>query len=114
MHMSAKLPAFMQSCLWSYDISKIDPQKDSRLIITQALSFGTQQQINWALSQYSPDEIRSVISRPQRGMWQRASLNKWLNNFGIILDPLEYESAIRDLNPRVKLATAYFQRQGLL
>ncbi|MEK7064575.1 MAG: hypothetical protein AAB973_03135 [Patescibacteria group bacterium] len=55
--MSAKLPAFMQSCLWSYDVSKIDPQKDQ--------------------SQYSPDEIQSVISRPQRGMWQREALKRF-------------------------------------
>ena len=112
--MPAQLPAFMQSCLWSYDISKIDPQKDQYLIITQALSFGTQEQINWVVSHYSPDEIQKVVSHPQRGMWQRGALSKWLNNFGIMLDPLEYESAIRDLNPRLNLATAYLQRRGIL
>lgn len=112
--MSAKLPALMQSCLWSYDISKIDPQKDQNLIITQALSFGSQQQIDWVLSRYSPDQIRSVVSHPQRGMWLRPSLYKWLNYFGIMIDPLEYESGIRDLNPRPKLVTAFFQQRGLI
>ncbi len=112
--MSAKLPTFMQSCLWSYDISKIDPQKDQYLVITQALSFGNQQQVDWILSNYSPDQIRAVVSHPQRGMWLRPSLNKWLNYFGIMIDPLEYESGIRDLNPRPKLVTAFFQDQGLI
>ena len=112
--MSAKLPALMQSCLWSYDISKIDPQKDQNLIITQTLSFGSQQQIEWVLSHYSPDQIQGVVSHPQRGMWLRQSLYKWLNHFGIMIDPLEYESGIRDLNPRPKLVTAFFRQQGLI
>jgi len=108
------LPQFMQSCLWSYDISKMDSQKDQHLVITQALSFGNRQQVDWVLSHYSSGQIRAVVSHPQRGMWLRPSLYKWLNYFGIMIDPLEYESGIRDLNPRPKLVTAFFQHQGLI
>jgi hypothetical protein len=38
-----KLPEFLQTCLWSYDLKELDPKdpRDRRLIITQVLNHGT-------------------------------------------------------------------------
>ena len=109
--MSAKLPVFMQSCLWSYDISKIDPKKDQYLIITQALNYGTPQQLGWTLQNYTDAEIKEVVIRPARGMWWRDKLRFWLNKFGVMIDPLKFEAAIREINLRPVSLTAEFFRQ---
>lgn len=111
MHMSSKLPAFMQSCLWSYNISKIDSQKDKHLIITQAINYGTPQQLRWILQNYTDAEIKEVVIHPTRGIWWRDKLRFWLNKFGAMIDPLKFEAAIREINLRPISLTAEFFRQ---
>ena len=111
MHMSAKLPAFMQSCLWSYDISKINPQKDQHLIITQAINYGTPQQLRWTLQNYTAAEIKEVVIHPTRGIWWRDKLRFWLNKFGVMIDPLKFEVAVREINIRPTSLMGEFFRQ---
>lgn len=108
------IPNFLQSALWSYDLSKFDGQKDKHTIITQVLNYGTKEQMDWLLKTYTEDEIKSVVTTPRRGIWLRDVLRHWLTKFDLLLDPLIFESAIRSLDPRPKLIEAYFQRVGLI
>lgn len=108
------LPKFLQSCLWSYDLSIMDKIKDKNLIITQIINYGDDKELKWLRVNYKDEEIKKVVSHPKRGVWWREKLRQWLGYFNLMIDPLEFEAAIRDLNPRTKLQQAYFQRKGLL
>lgn len=108
-----KLPEFLEPVLWSYDLTKLDKDRDQRLIISQGLNYGNENMIQWVMRNYNKDQIRQVITHPRRGMWLRKRLRRWLGYFGIMIDPLEFEAAIRDLNLRPKLTQAFFARKGL-
>lgn len=106
------IPDFLQSSLWSYDLSKLDKKQDRRLIVTQIINYGDDKQLLWLKKNYSRKEIKEVVSHPDRGLWFREKLRLWLKIFNFMIDPLEYEAAILDLKPRIKLARAFFERKG--
>ena len=93
-----RLPEFLKSCLWSYDLDRLDGEKFKKLVITQVLNYGDERAVEWVKDNYSPDEIRETVIHPTRGMWWREKLVKWLNYFGELVDPLKFEAAIIDLN----------------
>ena len=103
----------MQSCLWSYDISKMDKDEDYRTIIGQGLNWGDRDQIRWIQDNYSPELIKEVLMHPSRGMWYREKLRRWLKEFEIMIDPLEFEAGVIDLihYRRIKLMELWFKRQ---
>ncbi|MBI5620831.1 hypothetical protein HY949_03570 [Candidatus Gottesmanbacteria bacterium] len=107
------LPLYLKPSLWSYDLSTMDPHKSARIIITQVLNYGDERQVRWLFSHYNADTIREVLFHPSRGVWYRGKLRKWLGTFRLMIDPLEFESAIVDLTPRVKLHEAFFQRKEI-
>lgn len=72
-----KVPKFLQSTLWSYDLTRMDNGKAKNLIITQVLNHGTWEQLLWLLKNYSLKDIKSVLRKPQRGVWQKETLNYW-------------------------------------
>ncbi|MBU1486743.1 hypothetical protein KKH56_01660 [bacterium] len=43
------VPKFLQSALWSYDLSKMDAgnKDDKRIIIEQVLNYGIWEQLKW-------------------------------------------------------------------
>lgn len=104
------IPAFLQSCLWSYNLSKLDKKRSKHLIITQIINYGNDKQLSWLKKNYSPEEIKKVVSHPSRGVWFRDKLRFWLKVFNLTIDPLDFEVAIFDLNPRPKLMRAFFER----
>lgn len=112
--MNGQLPKFLQSSLWSYNISKLDKLAHARLIISQILNFGTSKQVEWVLQNYSSQEIQDVLSHPRRGMWHREKLRYWLHHFDTQVDPLEFETAIIELSkPRLKLYDEFWKRKEL-
>lgn len=108
-----KLPEFLKSVLWSYDFSKMDKDKNRNLIISQGLNYGDDEVVAWIKQNYTENQIKEVVTHPRRGIWWRERLRKWLGYFNIMLDPLDFEVAIRDLNLRPKLVDAFFARKGL-
>jgi len=107
------LPKMLQSSLWSYDISNMDIKRDKKLIIAQIINYGNKKQLRWMKNTYSDEEIKEVVTHPRRGIWWRDKLRWWLNKYKVIIDPLGFEAAIRDINIRPKLTEAYFRRIGL-
>ena len=75
------LPSFLQSCLASYDLSKMDKNRHKETIIT------------------SVKEIEEVVASPQRGMWFREVLNYWQKILDIKIPKNIFDKAIIDLNP---------------
>ena len=96
------LPKFLQSVLWSYDLSKMsfNNPKDRSLIITQVLNHGDMKQLNWLTKTYSRKEIEEVIKKPQRGMWFKRILDYWLGILQIKLPQETYQKAVLNVNPQ--------------
>ncbi len=76
-------PPAVGACLWSYDISALDLERDSTLIITNVLNYGTKEATKWLFSHYSASSIAAVIRKPLPGRWDKKSLALWALIFGV-------------------------------
>ncbi|MFH2105379.1 MAG: hypothetical protein ABII72_04055 [Parcubacteria group bacterium] len=94
------LPSFLQSCLWSYDLSQLDPEnpRDKKVIIAQVLNHGTWQQLEWLLKTYSKAEIKIVLANPSPGEWQRPVLDYWQKVLDFVIPKDLYQRALFNLN----------------
>jgi len=94
------LPKFLQPYIPSYDISDIDKNSPgvSGEIITQVLNLGDDKAVSWVFDNYTLDEIRNVVKRPQKGVWNEESLNYWkeILKIGKVSD---YKAAIINIRP---------------
>lgn len=77
------LPRYLQHCLWSYDIKKLNPDKDKKIIITSVLNLGSSKATSWLFHKYSPKEIKQTIKESNKGNWNKKSLNLWRLVFSI-------------------------------
>ena len=96
------LPEFLQSVLWSYDLSKmsLDNPKDRNLVITQVLNHGDMRQLEWLTKTYSQKEIENVVRKPWRGVWFKRVLDYWLQILQIEIPQTVYQKAILGVNPQ--------------
>lgn len=60
--MHGKLPDIFRPILWSYDFNRIDPLKDRRTIVVQAVNYGTLAHWRWLNERYGRDGVRQVLS----------------------------------------------------
>lgn len=105
------IPPDFQTSLWSYNVSKLDKDRNSSLIITQLLNYGGTKGENWILANYSDKRIKEVLMHPQRGVWERSALKKWLNYFDMLIDPLEFEAAVKNLMAPPSLIEEVWKRK---
>ncbi|OHA48769.1 MAG: hypothetical protein A2806_02945 [Candidatus Terrybacteria bacterium RIFCSPHIGHO2_01_FULL_48_17] len=63
MKRDAKLPEFFKPLLWSYDFSRIDPVRERRVIIVNAINYGDLSHWRWLLESYGQDAIRKELVR---------------------------------------------------
>jgi hypothetical protein len=78
--------------LWSYDISKMDLERDKNRIITNVLNLGTEQATDLLFEIYKKEDIRKVVADPIPGEWNKKALNYW----SIIFD-LEIKHVLRHI-----------------
>ena len=76
-------PPAVRACLWSYDISKLNLERDKTLIITNVLNYGTKEATDWLFSQYSASHIATIVQKPLPGRWDKKSLALWSLVFGV-------------------------------
>jgi len=57
-----KLPEDFKPLMWSYDFSKIDPEKDKETIIINTINYGLWKQWKWLLSYYGKKKLKRIIS----------------------------------------------------
>ena len=76
-------PPAVRVCLWSYDISALDIERDKALILTNILNYGTKEETEWHFSQYSTTSIKPVLRNPLPGRWDKKSLALWTLIFGV-------------------------------
>ena len=77
------IPSFIRPFLWSYDISKIDFEKNKKRIITNVLNLGTVEATNWLFDNYSREDILDAVEHPIAGEWSKKSFNYWALMFGV-------------------------------
>ena len=69
--------------LWSYDISKIDLERDKERIITNILNLGTKEATDLLFKLYKKSNIAKTVKHPLPGEWNDKSLNYWSIIFNI-------------------------------
>lgn len=69
--------------LWSFDISKMDIQKNKKRIITNILNLGTKETTDLLFKIYDKKEIKKQVENPLPGEWSDKSLNYWSIIFDI-------------------------------
>lgn len=93
------VPKFLQSALWSYQVSYLDKNRDKGYIITQILNHGSWDQLRWLLKNYRSPMIKRSIQNPARGMWHDDALNYWTTIYNIRLPRIVYQRARFSLTP---------------
>ena len=76
-------PPAVRACLWSYDISALDLERDGVLIITNVLNYGTKEATDWLFKIYPASRITQVIQTPLPGRWDKKSLTLWSLIFNV-------------------------------
>ena len=96
-----RIPAHLQSVLWSSDINKLDIAKDKQYIIHQILSHGRMEDIAWLFKTYERDHIRSVFTNiPYKNyrLKRYHFVKKYLLSISDVLNQAHYvENTPRDL-----------------
>ena len=59
---AVQLPSFFHPLLWSYDISRIDLERDKKTIIINALNYGDLKHWQWLVSFYGANGVREIIT----------------------------------------------------
>ncbi|PIQ74882.1 MAG: hypothetical protein CO001_04200 [Candidatus Portnoybacteria bacterium CG_4_8_14_3_um_filter_40_10] len=93
-----KIPKSFQRALWSYDIDKMDAEKDRTEIITQVLNHGHPDDLKQLFEIYSEEEIKEVVKNPRRGVWFEKVLNFWTTVFGLQIEKDTWQEATFDIN----------------
>jgi Family of unknown function (DUF6922) len=60
--MQERLPDTFRPILWSYDFDRIDPLKQRKTIIVQAINYGTLADWRWLIKRYGRGSVREVLS----------------------------------------------------
>lgn len=97
-----KLPKFLQSALWSYDLNafNLDNPYAKDIIVTQILNYGSWKQLRWLLDQYSKRDLITTLKKPRRGLWHKDSLDYWQQVLNIKLPKKTYQKALFNLFPQ--------------
>lgn len=103
------LPKFLQPYLASYDLSMMDPERDSNLIITPILNYGSTKAVRWLFRNYSLNKVKEAVKNPERGMWFRNSFSYWQKILDVKTSKFVSEIAIINFNPRPKLYEKFFK-----
>jgi len=106
------VPRFLQPYLASYDISKMSPKEDKKIIVTQILNTGDTQATRWLFRNYSLEEIKEAIRHPLRGMWFPQSLSYWKKVFNVKISSPAYKLALSIFEPRPELYKKFFLNKG--
>jgi len=68
-----RLPDLFKPLLWSYNFSEIDPEKNKKTIIVNAINYGDLRHWRWLVKFYGKEAVRqALISVPASEMRPRA------------------------------------------
>ncbi|MFH1175658.1 MAG: hypothetical protein V1698_02965 [bacterium] len=58
-----QLPDFFKPILWSYDFSAMNPKKQSKTIIINAINYGNLNHWRWIIKYYGKDKIKEILQK---------------------------------------------------
>lgn len=61
--MKNQLPRYFKPIFWSYQFSKLDPERDQKVIIIQTINYGNLRQWKWIKDYYGIKAIRNVLGK---------------------------------------------------
>lgn len=93
------LPKFLQPCFPSYNVKTLDKNRHKKLIITEILNYGTEKDLEWLAKTYSKNDLKQVLSRPDKGVWLKEVLTYWQKIFDLKISKRDFQKAILDINP---------------
>ncbi|MEM2991323.1 MAG: hypothetical protein QXQ02_09110, partial [Halobacteria archaeon] len=59
--MRLKLPRIFKPLFWSYKFSSIDPKKNKKSIILNAINYGRWEHWQWILKNYGKSDVKKII-----------------------------------------------------
>jgi len=68
---------------WDIDTNKLDMKDHYKLIITQAINYGSVQTIKQVLQLYSREAIRQILEHPIKGSWFPRTYKAFCNLFDV-------------------------------
>lgn len=93
------LPKFLQPCFPSYNLKSLDKNRDKKLIITEILNFGTEKDLIWLTKNYSKEDLKNVVVKPDKGVWLKDVLLYWQKILNLKILEKDFKKAIIDINP---------------
>jgi len=88
---------------WDIDTNKLDMKDHYKLIITQAINYGSVQTIKQVFQLYSREAIRQILKHPIRGSWFPRTYKAFCNLFDVEPDKSAVNvMCIRKEKPRDK------------
>jgi hypothetical protein len=57
------LPQTLRPLFWSYDFSRIEPERYKKTIIVQVLNYGTFTQWRWLVETYGREAVRTILEQ---------------------------------------------------
>ena len=78
-----KIPEFLYSLFWDYDIDSIDIKVHAFLIMSRVMERGTWEAMNWLRRTYSNEDLREFIENKGVRLLPPRELNYWAFICGI-------------------------------
>ena len=72
--MNTKLPQSFKPYFWSYDFSKIDPEKNKKTVVSQVANYGTISDWKWLVGYYGWDAVRDIFLGLRSGEIKKRTL----------------------------------------
>lgn len=104
MNKKNKLPKFLQSVLWSYNLNKMNLKEDKEIIITRVLNYGDWKDLKWLYSVYTENDIKKIILHARRGMWFKKVINFWEIVLNLHIPKKIKQKAIFNIHPQSTLS----------
>jgi len=61
--MNEKLPDYFRPILWSYDLDKLNPEKNRKTVIVNVINYGNLKHWRWLKKNYGEEVVRKVLAR---------------------------------------------------
>ena len=72
--MKNKMPSFFKPLFWSYKFSSIDPDRDKKRIIINAVNYGDWEHWLWVFNYYGIAEVKKIIKNTPVSEFRRRAL----------------------------------------
>lgn len=61
--MNEKLPDYFKPILWSYDLDRLNPEKNKKTVIVNVINYGNLKHWRWLKENYGKKAVREVLKK---------------------------------------------------